>query len=255
MTARPDRTGPRYGLVADVHSNLQALEAALAWIEEKDVDGVYCLGDVVGYGGDPAACVALVQERCAGAVRGNHDVAIFDERLRAWFNPHARAAIERQAALLGPDEVAWLQSLPATIDLGEARLTHSGFADPAAFDYVVDARGAAVELEALEARWGFLAHTHVPACWHRDPAGAVARRPLSRDVAGTALDDAGRWIVNPGAVGQPRDRDPRAACAVFDAGSANLLHARLDYDVEAAQAAIRRAGMPDFEARRLAVGM
>jgi diadenosine tetraphosphatase ApaH/serine/threonine PP2A family protein phosphatase len=82
----------------------------------------------------------------------------------------------------------------------------------------------------------------------------VERIPLAEGPGGTSLAE-GRWIVNPGAVGQPRDRDPRAACAVFDAGSAVLEWARVPYDVEAAQEAIRRSGMPDFEARRLAVGM
>lgn len=250
----PVARGSRYGLLADVHSNLQALEAALAWIDGRGVDALYCLGDVVGYGGDPSACIALVRERCAGTVRGNHDVAVGDEQLRDWFNPHARASIERQAELLDEAERTWLMSLPATISLDDVVLTHSGFVDPDAFDYVVTERHAAVEMEALRARWGFYAHTHVPDAWRKNDRGTLERVPLVEGGEGTDLAE-GRWIVNPGAVGQPRDRDPRAACAVFDAGRSRLEWARLPYDVEAAQEAIRRSGLPDFEARRLAVGM
>lgn len=254
MTASADGRGPRWGLVADVHSNLQALEAALEWIDARGVDAIWCLGDVVGYGGDPAACIARVRERCAGTVRGNHDLAVVDPRLREWFNPHARAAIERQAELLGDEERTWLAELPSTIELDDASLAHSGFADPDAFDYVVTARQAAIEIDALPGRLGFYGHTHVPDAWRRGESRRVEQIPLREGPEGISLEE-GRWIVNPGAVGQPRDRDPRAACAVFDTGSAVLEWARIPYDVEAAQEAIRHAGMPDFEARRLAVGM
>lgn len=254
MTAREAGADSAFGLVADVHSNLQALEAALGWLDGEGVEAVYCLGDVVGYGGDPAACVARVRERCAGTVRGNHDAAVVEPRLRTWFNPHARQAIERQAELLAEDEKAWLEALPATIDLGEVRLTHSGFADPAAFDYVTGAARAAIELEALGARWGFFAHTHVPAAFRRKPDGDVV--PVGFGGGGELdLSPPADWFVNPGAVGQPRDRDPRAACATFDPVSGVLRHVRLEYDVAAAQEAIRAGGMPEFEATRLAVGM
>lgn len=245
--------GARYGLIADVHSNLQALEVALEWLDGQSVDDVYCLGDVVGYGGDPAACVERVRERCAGTVVGNHDAAVVDPSLRRWFNPHARVAIERQADLLGEDAREWLAALPDTIELDRVGLTHSGFADPRAFDYVIEPWEAERELAASPARWGFFAHTHVPAVFHRSAAGevrAVAFDP-ARDVP---LDEEGRYLVNPGSVGQPRDGDPRAACAVFDATDGICRWVRLEYDLQAAQAAIRRSDMPEFEAERLARG-
>lgn len=248
----------RFGLVADVHSNFQALEATLQWLDERGVETVYCLGDVVGYGGDPAACVARVRERCASTVRGNHDVAVVDPGLRSWFNPHARAAIERQAELLGEREREWLSSLPTTVDLDEAgvALTHSGFADPEAFEYVTSAGHARVEIAALEdrgRRWGFYAHTHVPAGYRRAPDGVeTLTLPATGELP---LDEEGPYLVNPGAVGQPRDRDPRAGCAIFEVPAGRLELVRLEYDVRSAQRAIRESGMPDFEAERLAVGM
>ena len=246
--------GSSYGIVGDVHSNLQALEAALAFFDREGVVTVWCLGDVVGYGGDPSACAGIVRERCAGTVRGNHDVAAVDPRLRAWFNPHARAAIERQAELLTEDELAWLGSLPATLEAPGATITHSGFADPDAFDYVTTARHATVELGAMEGRIGFYGHTHVPALWRRSPDGSVELLPLEENGA-ISLAGNDRWLVNPGAVGQPRDGDPRAACAIFDPEGPTLRYVRLPYDLAAAQEAIARAGMPSFEAARLTHGM
>jgi diadenosine tetraphosphatase ApaH/serine/threonine PP2A family protein phosphatase len=243
----------RYGIIADVHANLPALEAVLAWLDGERVEAIWCLGDVVGYGGDPSACVEIVRARCAGTVRGNHDVAAIDPRLRAWFNPHARAAIERQAELLSEEDRAWIAALPATLDAPGAALTHSGFADPDAFDYVLAPRHAAVELGAQPGTVGFYGHTHVPARWRRAPGGEVERMPLPED-ASVSLSGPDRWLVNPGAVGQPRDGDPRAACAIFDSREGSLRYRRLEYDVGAAQAAIHRAKMPAFEAARLAHG-
>lgn len=242
----------RYGIIADVHSNLQALETVLAFLDAQGVDSVWCLGDVVGYGGDPSACVAIVRQRCAGTVRGNHDVAAVDPALRAWFNPHARAAIERQAELLSADELAWLGSLPATLEGPGAAITHSGFADPDAFDYVTTTRHAAVELKAMAGAAGFYGHTHVPALWRGD--GAVERLALD-ETEPVTLAEPDRWLFNPGAVGQPRDGDPRAACAIYEPGLGKLRYVRLEYDVAAAQDAIIRAGMPPFEAARLAHGL
>ena len=245
--------GSRYGLIADVHSNLQALEVVLAWIDAQSVDAIYCLGDVVGYGGDPGPCVERVRERCATTVMGNHDAAVVDPSLRQWFNAHAREAIERQADLLEPDARSWLSDLPWTIDLEEVSMTHAGFAEPSAFDYVTGRRDAERELRATEARWGFVAHTHVPAVFRRSADGTVEKLAV-RDQGSFDLDAEGRFLVNPGSVGQPRDGDPRAACAVFDRASGRYHPVRLEYDIEAAQEAIHRSGMPAFEAERLARG-
>ena len=243
----------RYGIVADVHSNLQALETVLAYLDEREVDAIWCLGDVVGYGGDPVRCVALVRERCVVTVRGNHDVAAIDERLRAWFNPHARAAIERQAELLGDGDREWLAGLPATHQMDHAAITHSGFDDPDAFDYIMFAHQAGREIRAMTGDVGFFGHTHVPAGYRQVPEGSV--RAFRLVEGENRLTGAGRFLVNPGAVGQPRDGDPRAACAIWEPASATIVHARLEYDIDAAQAAIQRAGMPPFEAARLARGM
>lgn len=247
-------TASRFGLIADVHSNLQALEAVMRYLDAEKVEEIWCLGDVVGYGGDPSACIAIVRERCAGTVRGNHDAAAVEPGLRDAFNPHARAAIEAQAALLDADERAWLAALPAVIDLEDVALLHGSIVDPDGYGYVFGAGDARRELEALSARWGFYGHTHVPDAWRMDPNGRTERVLLPVAPAELALGLPGRYLVNPGAVGQPRDGDPRASCAIFDRSSALLRRAALAYDITAAQSAIRRAGMPEVEAVRLELG-
>ena len=248
------RTASRFGLIADVHANLQALETVLGYLDSEGVEEIWCLGDVVGYGGDPSACIAIVRERCAGTVRGNHDAAAVESRLRESFNPHARAAIERQALILDRDELDWLGGLPSLIELDDVVLLHGSVVDPESFPYVFGSGDALRELEALPARWGFYGHTHVPAAWRLEPGGGVESVPFPEPPGELPLDLPGRYLVNPGAVGQPRDGDPRAACAVFDRGSAGLRRVQLAYDVSAAQSAIRRAGMPPVEAERLEFG-
>ncbi|CAN5330142.1 metallophosphoesterase family protein [soil metagenome] len=259
-----DSTGNRYGILADVHGNLQALRAVLAFLDAEGVTGICCLGDVVGYGGDPAACVGILRQRRAVTVRGNHDQAVVDPGIRPWFNDLARRAIERQAEMLDGDDLAWLRGLPPVIAREGMTLGHGGFADPEAYVYVTDARQAATEFAAFETRCGFIGHTHVPAAWRRAQNGAVESLALGRPgrtrdsreatAAAIPLPSSSRYLINPGAVGQPRDRDPRAACAVYDPGEESFVLARLPYDIAAAQEAIRRRGLPFFEATRLAHG-
>ena len=248
------RTASRFGLVADVHANLHALNAVLSALTEEGIEEIWCLGDVVGYGGEPEACVAIVRERCAGTVRGNHDAAAVEAALRASFNPHARAAIERQADMLSRDALEWLGALPAVLELEDVVLLHASFAEPEVFPYVLGVREAARELAALPGRWGFYGHTHVPALWRMDPDGVV-EGVAAGSTGATPLGLPGRYLVNPGAVGQPRDGDPRAACAIFDRETAALRFLRVPYDVAAAQSSIRRAGMPNIEADRLERGL
>jgi predicted phosphodiesterase len=248
------RTASRFGLIADVHANLQALETVLAHLDSHGVEEIWCLGDVVGYGGDPGPCIDIVRRRCAGTVQGNHDAAAVRPELRTTFNPHARVAIEVQAELLAPEELAWLGTLPLLIELDDVVLLHGSVAEPAEFGYVLTAPDARRELSAMTTRWGFFGHTHVPAGWRMAPDGAVEALALPVPPAELAVDRPGRYLINPGAVGQPRNGDPRASCAIFERGPGRLRRVALDYDVGAAQSAILRSGMPPIEAERLVLG-
>lgn len=254
----------RIGILADVHANLEALEAVLVWIEGQDVEEIVCLGDVVGYGGDPERCIEIVRTRCSITVRGNHDHAVFEPALRSEFNDHARRAVERHAEILGAEDRDWLASLPPVASRDSLALGHAGFARPERYPYVTDPARAAVELAAMSGTVGFIGHTHVPAIFRESESGAVERvRAAHGNERGTRnlgelsvrLGGPSRYLVNPGSVGQPRDRDPRAACAVYDADEAVFTLARISYDIPRAQEAIVERGLPAFEASRLALGM
>lgn len=255
----------RVALVADVHGNLQALSVVLERLEVEGVDRLVCLGDVVGYGGDPEACLALLRERADLCVRGNHDAAAVDPRIRRGFNVVARAAIEEHAAWLEADALAFLAGLPQVDGLAEDGglfLTHGTPGERRRFTYLVTALQAGDALDAFDERFGAVGHTHVPAVFEADagPAGARERNvvtdgPAARD--GERILEVGpgrRAILNPGSVGQPRDGDPRAACMVLDTAAGRAALLRLAYDVAGAQAAIRRRGLPEVLAARLAFG-
>lgn len=257
----------RFALVADIHSNRQALDRALAYVADADVEAVYCLGDIVGYGGDPAYCVERVRDQCDVVIAGNHDLAVAREELRDRFNPDARRAIEQQVELLDPEDIGYLAGLPPTAEFHSLTIGHSGFRDPEAFTYVHSRREARHEFDAFSTRFAAIGHTHVPAVFRLGQDGEVVRL-LGREAPGGVVPDGsaiderdvptgrtGRLLMNPGAVGQPRDRDRRAALAIVDTAVGTFRLVRLAYDISGAQDAIRRNGMPLVQAGRLGLGM
>lgn len=261
----------RIGLLSDVHANLQALRTVLERLETERLDRLVCLGDIVGYGGDPEACVELVRERADPIVMGNHDAAAVHPWVRDTFHSYARAAIEAHAAWLDRGALAFLADLPPAAYMGNGGphglyLTHGMPGESVPFTYLVRVAQAGPALASFAERFAAVGHTHVPASFE-----ACARTtPRSRDLwAGAewgAFDPARdaaveftvepdrRAILNPGSVGQPRDGDPRASCMVLDLATGAVRWLRVVYDVAGAQAAIRRRGLPEILAARLAVG-
>lgn len=257
----------RIGLLSDVHGNLQALETVLERLEGEGPELLACLGDVVGYGGDPEACLDLVRDRIGTCVLGNHDAAVVDPRVRRSFNSVARIAIDAHADWLGQGDVAFLAELPFALNVtagADLLLTHGTPGEEAPFTYLVEPAQAARAFRSFRERYGAVGHTHVPALWEEGPGsrGRAHALPFRAEPAGPGAEGvlevsfaAGtRVILNPGSVGQPRDGDPRAAFLVLDlAAGAARLH-RVPYDVAGAQAAIRRRRLPEVLAARLAMG-
>ena len=254
----------RVGLLSDVHANLQALRTVLRRLEQERVDRLVCLGDIVGYGGDPEACVEIVRERASTCVIGNHDAAAVHPAVRRTFNAAAREAIEAHAAWLDASAVAFLAALPGDARLEDPSgqdlyLIHGTPGESYRFTYLTELVEAREAFEAFSERFGAVGHTHVPAVYERDRgSGGRARErglPAAADGgAELAFARETRVLLNPGSVGQPRDGDPRAACMVLNLEAGEVRYLRLDYDVAAAQAAIRRRGLPEWLARRLSVG-
>ena len=236
---------PSVALLSDVHANLVALEAVLA--ELPPVDGIWVMGDTVGYGPDPSDVIALLRERGAVMVAGNHDLAVATGQGLDVFNAVAASAANMHRGWLSAEERDFLAALPTIAQAGGATLVHGSLLDPV-WEYVWDARTAIASLRTAATHISCNGHTHVPAVFQLD--GEHVSGTLGR---GT-VNLHGRALVNPGSVGQPRDRDPRAAWAVLDTEGRTVEFMRTGYDVKETQRRIRDRGLPSFLADRLASG-
>ena len=239
----------RYAILSDVHGNLEALRAVLA-DAAGCTDTVLCLGDVVGYGADPEPCIELVAEHCQAVVGGNHEHAVAGLMPLDWFNPWARAAAEWTQARLDDDHRSWLATLPLVREVEDATLVHASPAHPEEWDYLVSAEDGYAAFGAFVNRLCFVGHSHVPGAWIQGSWGRD-HRPGALEIV---IEPGCRYIVNVGSVGQPRDRDPRAAYAVWDTAGRRVRIRRVAYEVRAARAKIVAAGLPRFLADRLARG-
>ena len=232
-----------------MHGNLEALRAVLADCAGA-ADAVLCLGDTVGYGADPQPCIELVAERAHMVVGGNHEHAVAGRLDLAWFNRYARAAAEWTRERLDDDHRAWLGALPLVYELADATLVHASPAQPDEWEYLVSAEDGFAAFGHFATRWCFVGHSHVPAAWSLGSAGPEHDpRPVT-----VAMERGRRYIVNVGSVGQPRDRDPRAAYALWDAEAGRVEIRRVAYDIAAARRKIVMAGLPRFLGDRLAAG-
>ena len=238
----------KYAVISDIHSNWEALETAFEAIKKRNVKQVICLGDVVGYGANPSECLARVKKEAWEMVMGNHDRAIEDIELRSYFSPHAREAIEWTAPRLNSDEKKFIRTFTEmVIDREEdMTLTHGSVHEPKEFHYLFREEDAEPSFERLETHFGFFGHTHIPSLFSRKlgegkylPAGIYQ------------LDAKDQYLINPGSVGQPRDRNPQLSFAFFDSDDLTLEIVRLDYDNQKAAQKIRKAGLPAYLADRL----
>jgi len=239
----------RVAVLSDIHSNIVALDAVLT--HAGDVDAIWHLGDVVGYGPEPDAVVARLRERAATGVRGNHDAAAVGGPEIDWFNPEARAAAEWTRDTMAAETRSWLEALPERRVVDDVLLVHGSPRDPLR-EYVTDRRAAGENMEIQETQHALHGHTHVPVAWMATP-DRVALVQAS-DTSGIELG-AYRSLINPGSVGQPRDGDPRAAYLVLDREQGRVTWHRVEYDIERVQTAMRSAGLPDRLAARLTFGV
>lgn len=239
----------RYAILSDIHGNLEALEAVLAHAASR-ADGVLCLGDVVGYGADPLACIERVAGRAYTVVAGNHEHGVAGLLDLAWFNDRARVAAEWTRGRLDDDHLAWLASRPLVTELDDATLVHASPARPAEWDYLVSADDGYEAFAAFTTRLCFVGHSHRPGAWSVGSSGR-AHEPGATDIE---LERGRRYVVNVGSVGQPRDRDVRAAYALWDVDARRVTIERVPYDLATARRKILDAGLPRFLAERLTVG-
>jgi len=245
----------RIAAISDIHANLPALESALAAIDAAEIDEIWCLGDVIGYGAEPDGCADLVRERCAVCLVGNHDLAVLGALDIESFSEAAAAAVTWTRDHVAERTLAMLRELEPAAEREGIGLFHASPRD-AIWEYVLSAEQAEAGLDALDARIALIGHSHVSLFFVRPTAeepGEEIRGAQSSD--GTLLDlAASQWLINPGSVGQPRDGDPRAAWLELDTEELTARFHRVDYDIERAAEAIASAGLPRRLADRLLVG-
>ena len=246
-----------YGVFADVHANLEALEAVLAFFAASKTEAHICCGDLVGYGPDPNACLERVR-RLANLhlVCGNHDLAAVGRIDVEWFNPYARAATLWTRAALSEDSRLYLEGLTARLDCREFTVVHGTPRRPAD-EYLLSVAQFKNNMSRVHAWPLFCGHSHMPLCFRCTAEGKI--EPLfieDRQAVAGELAPFGVVPVayNPGSVGQPRDHDKRAACALWDSQTRIFRVFRFSYDVGATQDKIRRQGLPEYLALRLAYG-
>jgi predicted phosphodiesterase len=243
----------RVAVISDIHGNLHALEAALTALEEEQPDAIWCLGDLVGYGPRPNECCAEVAARADVCLIGNHDLGVLEKISLEEFSHEAAESAHWTQEVLDSGARAYLEGLSPDAELPEAgaELYHASPRDPV-WEYVLDAGSMRAALEDTVHPIVMVGHSHVPlVATLRDGQLKAAHAP-----DGTEVDlSAGRVLMNPGSIGQPRDGDPRAALIVLDFDEHRARFLRVEYDVERTQMEIREEGLPEALAERLAHGI
>ncbi|MGQ0548405.1 MAG: metallophosphoesterase family protein [Armatimonadota bacterium] len=241
----------RVAVLSDIHANLEALEVVLSHLEGQAHDCVVCLGDFVGYGPDPNACIELVRPRLRAAVVGNHDAAAIGVRSSEDFNLYAAEAIIWTQRTLSEGSRAYLAGLPQRADVEGLLLVHGSPRGPVD-EYILDTRTARASFAADPFRVAVVGHSHQPVVFIESHHRASAQGLLPE--VPVRLRSHNRYIINVGSIGQPRDGDPRASYAIVDTveGTATLF--RVAYPVEETQRKMEAAGLPAPLIERLAHG-
>ena len=240
----------RLAVISDIHSNLQALTAVWARMEELGIDSIFCLGDVVGYGARPAECLAIIRQNNVRTVQGNHDALIADGSLHLDFNVYSLAAVEHNRKLLTKDDLDWLGALPPSYRHSQKALFVHGSPDDRDryLIYLDDLQEASASLlEEDGPGVCFFGHTHHPVVFDGQGFLPVRQKKIF-------LEDSLRMLVNPGSVGQPRDNDPRASFLWWDQEEGTLNFERVEYDNLAARQDILESGLPRILGDRLLEG-
>jgi predicted phosphodiesterase len=241
----------KVAIVSDIHGNRQAFEAVLEAVAASDATELWCLGDLVGYGGDPDACVEYARQHAAVCLAGNHDLATTGEVSLKDFSRGASLAVQWTREVISPHSLSFLAGLRSHGEEGPVNLYHASPRDPV-WEYVLSTLLAELCLDRMPQRIGLIGHSHVASSFVRRE-GELTTGGANR--AGVELDlTHGEWLINPGSVGQPRDGDPRAAWLLLDLERWTASYRRTRYDVAGAAAAIRAARLPDSLAERLEYG-
>jgi predicted phosphodiesterase len=238
----------KFAIIADIHANLEAFEVVLDDIKSQKCTHYACLGDVVGYNANPKECLDMIRAMNMPCVKGNHDEYCSSEETMEGFNPAAAAAVVWTRKQLSDDDRQWLRELKYQRMVTNFTIVHATLDGPQRWGYVFDKLAAAASFTYQNTSVCFFGHTHVPVAFMRD--SMVRGGTYSK----FKVEPGKKYFVNVGAVGQPRDNNPKSAYVVYDIDEATIELRRLDYDIPTAQKKILAAGLPERLAERLAYG-
>ncbi len=238
----------KYAIIADIHANLEALRVVLEDAKMQRCTHYACLGDVVGYNANPKECLDIIRSMGIPCVKGNHDeYCSIDSNLEG-FNPHAAEAVNWTRRQLTEEDRLWLRELKYIRLVASFSVVHATLDGPQRWGYVFDRLAAAASFTYQNTTVCFFGHTHVPVAFIRDTV--VRGGTYSK----FKVEPGRKYFINVGSVGQPRDNNPKAAYVTYDLDEGLIELRRLDYDIPAAQAKIRAAGLPERLAERLTIG-
>src|SRR5512138_734672 len=238
----------KYAVIGDIHSNLEAFEVVLQDAKEQKVTHYCCVGDVVGYNANPKECMKIVRDLNMPCVKGNHDEYCSTDETLEGFNPHAAEAVNWTRKQLDDSDKAFLRENKYVRLVASFSMVHATLDGPQRWGYVFDKLAAAASFTYQNTAICFFGHTHVPVAFVRD--SMVRGGTYSK----FKVDAGKKYFVNVGAIGQPRDNNPKAAYVVYDVDEGTVELRRLDYDIAATQKKILEAGLPPRLAERLAFG-
>jgi diadenosine tetraphosphatase ApaH/serine/threonine PP2A family protein phosphatase len=238
----------RYVLISDIHGNLEALQATLDLVEAVQPYQLMCLGDVVGYGADPARCLDELGERANLILAGNHDLAVADVIPCDEFNPIARQAVEWTRKVLSEEDIELLSNLPLQYIDGDYCFAHASPIEPMKFNYVRTLEDVAAVFSQIGQRFCFVGHTHLPVIVRM--CEATGKMEVVRETK-APIEDGYRYFVNVGSLGQPRDNNPDACAVLLDEEAETIEFLRVPYDVTSSQEKILSEGLPSYLAERL----
>ncbi len=238
----------KYAIIADIHANLEALQAVLEDAKQQQVTHYACLGDVVGYNANPKECLEVIRGMGMPCVKGNHDEMCSEDADLEGFNPHAAEAVNWTRAQLSEEERAWLRELKYFRLVASFSVVHATLDGPQRWGYVFDKLAAAASFTYQNTAVCFFGHTHVPVAFIRD--SMVRGGTYSK----FKTEPGRKYFINVGSVGQSRDGVAKATYVIYDLQEGSIELRRLDYDMATAQRKILEAGLPPRLAERLAQG-
>ena len=243
----------KIGIIADIHSNREALDAVLD--ELINIEQFYCMGDIIGYGTDPIYCLDKMKEIDCLCIKGNHEGAITGELELCYFNDYARQSLEWTMKQLREQDFHCIHNLPKKVDISDDILGVHGSPRQLLWEYILDEQTAEEIFNKFDFKIYFIGHSHVPGFFTFHRKNRIIKYFEATAGADLLLDDEHSYIINCGSVGQPRDGNPQASYVLFDTEKGTIYIKRVNYAIGITQQKMVQANLPDFLIERLALGI